>query len=113
MNSELLYDVRFCPSFMPHSQLILISVPCRIRLLVDVDDLKEMMLDHASIEKAMRVYKRKGKIYDAEEVAEQYCEFMCLKIMSGDFSAATAKLSPGDKVDSFWHVHLLDTEGYT
>jgi len=70
------------------------------------------MLEHASIKKAIRVYQKRKKHYDPQKVAEQYCEFMCLKILQGDFAAATAKLSPGGKVDSFWHIHLLDTAGY-
>jgi hypothetical protein len=70
------------------------------------------MLEHASIKKAIRVYQNRTKHYNPQKVAEQYCEFMCLKILQGDFAAATAKLSPGGKVDSFWHIHLLDTAGY-
>ena len=70
------------------------------------------MLEHASIKKAIRVYQKRKTQNDPQTVAEQYCEFMCLKILQGDFAAATAKLSPGGKVDSFWHTHLLDTAGY-
>lgn len=70
------------------------------------------MLEHESIKKARRIYDKKNRAHYSDEVAEQYCEFMCLKILSGDFSAATAKLSPGGKIDAFWHAHLLDTEGY-
>jgi hypothetical protein len=70
------------------------------------------MLEHASIKKAKRVYDKREKAHDSDEVAVHYCEFMCLKILSGDFSAADAELSPGGKVDAFWHAHLLDTKGY-
>jgi hypothetical protein len=79
---------------------------------VNVEDLKEAMLDHASIEKAKRVYDKREKAHDSDEVADYYCEFMCLKILSGDFSAKAPKLSPGGKIDAFWHAHVLDTEGY-
>jgi hypothetical protein len=37
---------------------------------------------------------------------------MCLKILSGGFSASAAQLSPGGEIDAFWHIHVLDTLGY-
>ena len=70
------------------------------------------MLAHESIKKATRVFKETGTSFDADEIAEQYCEFMALKVLSGDFSAADAKLSPGGAIDAFWHSHILDTVGY-
>lgn len=78
----------------------------------DIRELKAAMLAHDSIEKSKRIYDKRNRLHDSDEVAEQYCEFMCLKIKSKDYSAETAKLSPGDKVDAFWHAHLLDTKGY-
>lgn len=76
--------------------------------------MKERMLDHDSISKAICVYKqKKEKSYDAEDIAEEYCEFMVLKVLSGDFSASSAKLSPGGMIDAFWHFHILDTAGYS
>ena len=77
-------------------------------------DLKNAMLGHESIEKAKRIYCKKYRARDDEviEIAEQYCEFMCIKVTVEDFSARSAALSPGGKLDSFWHTHLLDTEGY-
>jgi hypothetical protein len=70
------------------------------------------MLGHPSIEKATKIYERKHKTRNPEEVAKQYCEFMCLKILSGGFSASAAQLSPGGEIDAFWHIHVLDTLGY-
>ncbi|KAL7540364.1 hypothetical protein ACHAXR_010056 [Thalassiosira sp. AJA248-18] len=78
----------------------------------DAMDMMERMLDHDSIAKAIRVYKQHKKPYDAEQIANEYCEFMTLKILSGDFSADDAKLSPGGAIDDFWHFHILDTVGY-
>ena len=77
-------------------------------------DMKERMLEHDSIAKAIRVYDKKKSSYDVdgEEIADDYCEFMVLKILSGDFNASSAKLSPGGAVDEFWHTHILDTAGY-
>ncbi|KAL3798553.1 hypothetical protein HJC23_011857 [Cyclotella cryptica] len=79
----------------------------------DLEELKMKMFDHASIKKAIRVHEKRYTHNNfSPVVAEQYCEFMCLKILEGDFAAAAAKLSPGVKIDSFWHIHLLDTAGY-
>ena len=71
------------------------------------------MLEHESIAKAKRVYQQQEHAFDAEGIADEYCEFMVLKILSGDFSATNAKLSPGGAVDAFWHFHILDTVGYS
>ena len=72
----------------------------------------EAMVEHESIQKAIRVYKHSESYFDADEIAREYCQFVALKILSGDFSAAGAKLSPGGVVDDFWHCHVLDTVGY-
>lgn len=82
----------------------------------------EAMLEHESIKKAIRVYTHSetlgvwggsaSSLWEGSSVAREYCEFMALKILSGDFSAVDAKLSPGGVVDEFWHCHLLDTVGY-
>ena len=78
----------------------------------DATEMKERMLEHESIAKAKRVYQQEYT-FDAEGIADEYCEFMVLKILSGDFSATNAKLSPGGAVDAFWHFHILDTVGYS
>ena len=70
------------------------------------------MTDHDSIAKAIRVYKQEVNTHDAEEIAEQCCQFLVLKILSGDFGASNAKLSPGGTIDRFWHCHILNTVGY-
>ena len=78
--------------------------------------MKQSMLNHESIAKAKKVYeadkKRLFKGVDIDQCAEWYCEFMTLKIMSGDYDAEKAQLSPGGIVDEFWHSHILDTMGY-
>ena len=78
--------------------------------------IKQLMLNHESIAKAKQVYdadkKRLFKGVNTDLCAEWYCEFMTLKIMSGDYDPKEAKLSPGGIVDEFWHTHVLDTAGY-
>ena len=69
-------------------------------------------IEHESIGKAIRVYEQSETSLDAAQIAKEYCEFMTLKILSGDFGTADAKLSPGGSVDEFWHCHVLDTKGY-
>eukprot|EP00970_Alexandrium_tamarense_P019733 scaffold14397_cov214-Alexandrium_tamarense.AAC.4 len=93
-------------------------------------DLKQRMLDHSSIAKAVRVFTHHFQLQNAREgifnadatsssshtprqVAEFYCEFMTLKVLEEDHDAATAKFSPGVIVDEFWHLHVLDTAGYS
>lgn len=94
--------------------LHLISI-CHLLMTADrIGELKDAMLKHESIEKAKRIYRKqqRARDNDVDDAAEQYCEFMCIKVKSADFSARLASLSPGGKVDLFWHVHLLDTRGY-
>ena len=84
----------------------------------DAAGMVETMMEHESIKKATLVFEETDAFDEltedepAEEIAEEYCQFMALKILSGDFSAADAKLSPGGTVDAFWHCHILDTVGY-
>lgn len=72
------------------------------------------MLGHGSIAKAMKFYETKREQHglDPKIIAKEYCEFLVLKIRSGDFSASESKLSPGGVIDEFWHGHILDTVGY-
>lgn len=77
--------------------------------------LKQRMLNHASIKKACRVFSQHHSSPAArcQLIADQYTEFITLKILSGDFHPSNAALSPGLIVDQFWHCHILDTAGYT
>jgi hypothetical protein len=71
------------------------------------------MLQHDSIAKAKKVLVASNTASVCpDNIDEMYCEFMTLKIMSGDYDASKAQLSPGGTVDQFWHTHVLDTAGY-
>jgi len=74
--------------------------------------MKEKMLQHDSIAKAKKVLASNTAAVYPDNIDEMYCEFMTLKITSGDYNPSAAQLSPGGIVDEFWHAHILDTAGY-